>query len=411
METTHPHNRQQALPLHLLMTMLPLLASRSALLPSKHGSAPLKLPPSESLPASAASLQKAWNDLQDDSNLALAVEEEAQKRTAELLAGIQNFRQYDFKRDVTEPDAVMTVGGARLLDYGNDHADAPVVLLIPSLINRYYIMDLTRRLSFARYLREQGVRVFIVDWGTPSPKQHYLNCALYVTEILVPMAEHIRKATAGPLTYGGYCMGGLLAMALACTRPELVDKIAFFATPWDFLAPGFPRFALEEAEIGELKKHIDARDTIPAEFIHLLFHYANPCAFQNKLREFAAMDPAAPATQDFIAIEQWATDGIDMTRGVAHDCLIGWTQYNHPARGEWYVGGRAVMPQALKMPSFVAVPRDDRIVPTDCALPLAAQLKYPTVIEPHSGHISMMAGRRRKSALWEPFREWLLQKS
>ncbi|HEU5047927.1 MAG TPA: alpha/beta fold hydrolase [Rickettsiales bacterium] len=363
---------------------------------------------SGSSPASAAFLQKAWNDLQSDSKLALAVEEEAEKRTAELLACVHKFNRTDFTRDIPEPNAVITIGSARLLDYGCDKANAPAILLIPSLINRYYIMDLTKRLSFARYLREHGIRVFIVDWGTPREQEYYLNCALYVTEVLVPMAEYIRRQTTGSLAYGGYCMGGLLAMALACTRPELADKIAFFATPWDFLAPSFPRFALEEPEIEELRKQLNARDTIPAEFIHLLFHYANPCAFQNKLKDFAAMDPAAPATQDFIAIEHWATDGIDMTRGVAHDCLINWTQYNQPAKGQWHVGGRPVLPQELTIPSFVAIPKDDKIVPSDCALPLTAQLKNPTLIEPYSGHISMMAGRRRKSALWEPFREWLV---
>jgi polyhydroxyalkanoate synthase len=141
----------------------------------------------------------------------------------------------------------------------------------------------------------------------------------------------------------------------------------------------------------------------------MLFHYANPQAFQNKLRGFAAMDGKNPATLDFLAIEQWVNDGVAMTRGVAEDCLIGWAQQNLPAQGGWRVGGQIIDPERLDIPCFIAAPRDDRIVPSECALPLAALLKNRTVTEPRSGHVGMMAGRNRKSVLWEPFCEWIFR--
>lgn len=407
MENPPQHRQQQALPLHLALTMLPWLTSRAALQLSKSGLTHWNEPLPGLCPPLLARLQKAWIDLQNDTNLAKAVEAETKKRTVELLTGVYKYNQSRFTRDIEEPETVLKAGNARLLDYGSYSQQAPAVFLIPSLINRYYIMDLTRKLSFARYLREQGIRVFIADWGTPSAEQRHFNTALYVTEILVPMAEWIRMNTANSVTYGGYCMGGLLVLALACIRPELTDNLAVFATPWDFNAPGFPRFAMEEYEIAELKSYLNSRDAMPAELIQTLFHYANPNTFQTRLREFAHMDPESPATQDFIAIEDWANDGVTMTRGVAEDCLIGWVQYNQPARKQWRVGGQVIDPQKLNIPCFVAAPKDDKIVPSDCALPLATELKQCTLIEPRSGHVSMMAGRHRKSALWEPFSEWL----
>jgi polyhydroxyalkanoate synthase len=268
-------------------------------------------------------------------------------------------------------------------------------------------MDLTEKLSFARFLRGKGIRVFIVDWGSPSESEKNFNVALYVTEILAPMAEWIRENTKGSLTYGGYCMGGVLALALACIRPELADSIAFFATPWDFSAPSFLRFVMRENEIEKLRESIRARDEIPPELIHLMFHYANPFAFQNKLREFVHMDSNDPLKQDFLAIENWVNDGVAMTKGVAEDCLIGWLQHNQPVNGQWRVGGKVVDPAQITIPCFVAAPKEDRIVPSDCALPLVSLLKNHTLIEPRSGHVSMMAGKERKSALWEPFVEWM----
>ncbi len=407
MATTPQHNIQQALPLHLTMALTPLLASRTALHPSMRGLAGWSTPLTSLYPPPLANLQKSWTSLQNNPLLAKAVEKEAEKRIAELLKGVDNYNKSAFTRDIDEAQAVIAIGSSRLLDFGSQGSKNPAVFLIPSLINRYYIMDLTQKLSFAHYLRNFGLHVFIVDWGSPSDTERHFNTALYVTEILVPMTEWIRTHTRGSLTYGGYCMGGLLALALACIRPDLADNLALFATPWDFSVPAFPRFTMNENEMEALRDAINSRNEIPPELIHMLFHYANPCAFQNKLRELAHMDMNSPSAQDFLAIEHWVNDGVPMTKGVASDCLIGWVQHNQPARKEWRVGGQIIDPEKLRMPCFIAAPKDDRIVPSDCALPLTKLLRNCTLIEPSSGHVSMMAGRNRKSALWEPFYEWM----
>ena len=58
-------------------------------------------------------------------------------------------------------------GAARLLDYGRGAA-VPAVLIVPSLINRHYILDLLRERSFVRYLAAQGLRPLVLDWGEPG---------------------------------------------------------------------------------------------------------------------------------------------------------------------------------------------------------------------------------------------------
>jgi len=397
-------NQQGALPLHLTLAMMPWLAASSALPLSKNASSGW----SGSYPnPHAEKMAGAWQALLRDPKLAQSVEAEARKRAVEFLNSVHRYQCTDFARDVGEPPTVLTLGAARLLDYGAGDKNAPVIFLIPSLINRYYILDLTKKLSFAHYLRAKGVHVFIVDWGVPSEDERHFNCALYVTEVLAPMAEWIRTHTNKSILLGGYCMGGLLSLALAQIRPDLVRGLACFATPWDFSAPHFPRLAFNEEELSQWERYINSADELPAETIHTLFHSANPYAFQNKLREFSQMDPAHPAAYEFLAIQHWVNDGVPMTRRAGHDCLIDWVQYNAPARGGWRVGGQVIDPRKLRLPCFIAAPRDDKIVPSDCALPLAALIKKCTLIEPVSGHVGMIVGSRRKHALWEPFAEWV----
>ena len=66
-----------------------------------------------------------------------------------------------------------------------------------------------------------------------------------------------------------------------------------------------------------------------------------------------------------LSIEHWVNDGVAMTRGVARDCLIDWSQKNTPASGQWRVGGQIIDPARLKTPCFVVVPTGDRIVPSN----------------------------------------------
>jgi polyhydroxyalkanoate synthase len=408
MQTRSPQNPQGALPLHLTLAMLPWLVSNSALQISRAG-LPLSkmgagmLPP---LPLNAK-LSRAWQQLLSDPKLAQAAEEEARKRATEFLQGLCHYKQTPFARDVEEPPVVLKQGAARLLDYGVANPNAPVLFLIPSLINRYYILDLSAKLSFARYLRDCGVRVFIVDWGTPGVAERHYDCAQYVTELLVPMADYIRANVKGEVILGGYCMGGILAMALAQIRPDLAQALALFATPWDFSLPGFPHLRLNVKELKTLESYIAGSDTVSAETIHTLFQCANPYAFHNKLREFAKMDTSHPLTQEFLAIEHWVNDGVAMTHGVAQDCLIDWAQRNTLAKAAWRVGGRIINPATLKMPCFIAAPPDDKIVPSSCALPLARLIRDNILLEPRSGHVGMMVGSRRKAGLWEPFRKWI----
>ena len=66
-------------------------------------------------------------------------------------------------------------GCSRLLDYGAapEAADpaGPPVLVVPSLINRAYILDLAPGRSLLRWLAAQGLRPLLLDWGAPGPAE------------------------------------------------------------------------------------------------------------------------------------------------------------------------------------------------------------------------------------------------
>jgi polyhydroxyalkanoate synthase len=71
------------------------------------------------------------------------------------------------------------------------------------------------------------------------------------------------------------------------------------------------------------------------------------------------------------------------------------------------MGGQAVRPERLSVPSLVAIPTRDRIVPPASAAALAARLRGASVLEPEGGHIGMIVAGNARRRLWEPLVAWL----
>lgn len=394
------------LPLHLMLTMGCWLSSPFALRCAKSAfpllnSGPLlnqieKLLP-ENAPQQLQQLEKALSD-------------EARNRANNLLSGILSYIETPYSRKVTEPPVLWQRGNARLLDYGAataTYAGQPIVLFIPSLINRYYILDLEEERSMLRYMGQQGVYALALDWGTPGDFEESFGCGEYVTEILGPAIDFISQIAKQRIVLAGYCMGGVMALAAAKLWRKKLAGLALFATPWDFYCDEFEPFIMDKKWRPTIESAIAGKKHLPADVIQSLFYLTDPFVFEQKFRRFANLQPDSRAAKDFVALEHWVNDGVPMTAQVARDCLLDWAQDNVLARNRWKVGGEVIDPRRMRLPSFIAIPRNDHVVPQGCALPLAKALSHAHVIEPGAGHVSMMVGGSARRELWQPFADWV----
>jgi polyhydroxyalkanoate synthase len=334
-----------------------------------------------------------------------------------FLTGVERYRHHPYRRDLQEPPAVWTAGTTSLYDYGHlggqvGAAGAPVpVLLVPSLINRAYILDLSSRRSFARWLSASGFWPFLVDWGAPGPVERPFTLTDYVTGRLEPALDAVLAMTGERPVLLGYCMGGLLAVALAQRRAASLRGLALLATPWDFHA-GRPGQAMSLAAVAiALEWLMAALGELPVDIIQALFASLDPVLAERKFSAFAALDPDSDAAQDFIALEDWLNDGVPLSAPVARECLSHWYGGNAPALGGWRIADAAVDPAAVDLRSLVVIPAHDRIVPPESAEALGRRLPAATVMRPDVGHIGMMVSRGVETTLWPRLAEWLREKA
>jgi polyhydroxyalkanoate synthase len=314
-----------------------------------------------------------------------------------LIAGIAAYRRHPYQRTLADPPTLWSAGSSRLLDYGGD---GPTVLFVPSLVNRAYVLDLAPGRSMLRWLAARGVRPLLLDWGWPEAAERRFTLSDYVADRLVAAME----ALPGPVALTGYCMGGLLALAAAQLRPDRVAGLALLATPWDFHAS--PSALRPAAMLRNLPPLLPG-GTLPIDAMQALFALQTPGAVAAKFRAFARMDQDSAAARIFVAIEDWLADGVPLAGPVAQECLAGWYGANTPANGAWRVGGQVIDPAALRLPTLVALPANDRVVPPESASPLAMLIPGATRIEAAVGHVGMVAGSRAQAMLWKKLLDWL----
>jgi poly(3-hydroxyalkanoate) synthetase len=345
---------------------------------------------------------KSWSGGSPDVTAGIA----APAPDAALLAGIAAYRRHPWQRDMADPPAIWTEGASVLLDYGP--ADGVPVLVVPSLVNRAYVLDLLPDHSMLRYLASQGVRPLLLDWGFPGDVERQFNLSDYIAGRLDRALRAVSAlAGGGKVPLAGYCMGGLMTVAAALARPELVSRLALLATPWDFWAEDPIQARQLGALVPALEPAFALGGALPVDALQTLFSLLDPGSVAAKYRDFGLQDQASTRARMFVALEDWLNDGIPLAAPVARETLAGWYGANTPARGAWRVLGLKVEPQRLRLPCFVAAPGRDRIVPPGSARALAAVIPGAELHLPPAGHIGMVAGSGARSALWERLAAWL----
>lgn len=409
------------LALHLTASVMTSLGSTTALPFLRGGSLPWKAELREQAAALMEQVRLAERH-QDKGSLsdpfAAAVDVVARQQCDLVLSGLESYRHHPYHRALADPPVIWAEGSSRLLDYGQGDAGALPVLFVPSLVNRHYILDLAEGRSLVRWMAAQRLgdrplRPLLLDWGMPGPWERRFTLTDYIAGRLERAVEAVtsqrdgRSRDQGKVAVVGYCMGGLLATALAWRRPDLVGRLGLMATPWDFHAENADMARRTAAMIEPYGPMIDAWGELPVDVIQSLFARLDPLLAVRKFARFARMRQDSPAATLFVALEDWLNDGVPLVAGVARDAMAGWYGRNDTARGAWLVGGAPVRPDILRLPTLALIPQQDRIVPPASAQALAEKIPRTQIIMPPLGHIGMVVSAGAIKGAWQPLAEWL----
>lgn len=286
--------------------------------------------------------------------------------------------------------AVRRQGRARLRDYGG--AGRPIVF-VPSLINPPHILDLVPGRSLMRWFASQGFHAWLVDWGAPTPADRAMDVAGHVEALLLPMLRRFRE----PPVLVGYCLGG--TMGIAAAAAGTCAGVATIAAPWRFDGYGEEARADIAALWAAAQPMCEQLGLVPMEVLQTGFWRLDPARTIAKYERFSDLSGEEAAM--FVAMEDWANGGAPLTYAAGAELFGRLIAEDAPGRGDWLVGGTKAEARNLTCPAIEFVSLSDRIVPAATAAGLAERRNLG------AGHVGMVVGRRAKTQLWEPLRDWI----
>lgn len=321
----------------------------------------------------------------------------------------------------TPRDELPLEGGARLLHFRRPEAtlsEAPApasapprpsrpILLVPSLINRWYVLDLRPGASLVEALVGAGLDVWLLDWGIPEAEDRYLDWDAVLRRLGRAARRVLRETGSAKLALLGYCMGGTLTAIHAAQHPDTLAALVTLAAPIDFAEGGMLRRMVDPSWF-DADAVADAGNVAPSQ-MQAGFTALRPTLDAAKLMSMPELATDPKARDAFLALEEWASDNIPFP-GEAYRRYIGeMYQGNELVEGTHRANGAPAPLGAIRCPVLAITASRDAICPPPAA---AALLRHvgstdTAVLEVPGGHVGAVVGSRAAKEMYPGLIRWL----
>jgi polyhydroxyalkanoate synthase len=313
----------------------------------------------------------------------------------------------------TAKEVVWRAGRSELWRYRSDRVRvSPPLVIVYSLFNRSYILDLRPGNSFIERLLHAGFDVYLVDWGMPDERDAGNRIDDYVDEYLPGALARVRSVSESEqVNLLGYCFGGVLSLLYAAHHLDApLRSLTALTTPVDFQQLG---------QLGDLfgggldiETLLDGDGNVPADVIQLGFRTLRPTGEITQyvdLWERLWSDEYVAAYQ---AMTGWATEQVPLPGGVARQ-IVEMVHENPMITDQLVVGGDRVHLSDITVPFLHVLANRDHIIPEASAGPLVGLVRSPDKHELRldAGHVGLLVGKTAARTTLPTIIDFLTQRS
>ncbi len=282
------------------------------------------------------------------------------------------------------------------------------VLLVPSLINRHYVLDLLPQKSFAAYMVSRGHDVYAIDWGVATDEDRYLTfddvCDGYLGRATRLVARRSARNQAHVL---GYCLGGTLAAIYTSVRPDHVASLLALAAPVRFEDDGMlsawtrdPRFNVASLT--------GALGNVPEGLLQVAFKMLRPTLTASKLVHFLDKAWTDESLEGFMALEMWGNDNIPFP-GACYQRYVEELYRNDALlAGTFTLSGLPARLENITCPTLAVTFEHDTIVPWPSAAALVDRVTSVDKQRLHlpGTHVGAVVSQKAATTLWPRISAW-----
>ena len=276
------------------------------------------------------------------------------------------------------------------------------VLLVPSLINRHYVLDLMPGKSFAEYLVAQGHDTYVIDWGTPQDEDRFVTFD-DVCDRWLGRAVRVTARTAGtPAAHLlGYCLGGTLTAIYTAAPPEHVASLVELAAPIGFHDDGLLS-AWTRTQSFDLDTLVDATGNVPWQLMQSAFHLLRPTLSLSKAVHVIDRAWDDEFLDGFLALESWGNDNVSFPGECYRRYVRELYRDNALVKGTFALSGRPAKLENIRCPVLDVTFVHDNIVPTESARVLLDHVSSVDKAELRlgGGHVGAVVSKKAATTLW-----------
>lgn len=329
-----------------------------------------------------------------------------------LRKGVENLASLDeIKVGQTEKEVVFQDGKRKLYRYKQRTKKVcPVpMLVVYAMVNRNTVLDLQPNRSTIRNLLDQGLDVYMIDWGYADRMDRFMTMEDYIDGFLNDCVDFIREQhQLDAINLLGVCQGGTFSTIYSALYPEKVKTLSTMVTPIDWEKDdSLLNIWASEFDVDLM---VEAYGNIPGDMMNHSFLMVQP--FMLNVRKYLDMVQImgdADKLADFLRMETWIFDSPDQPAETLRQFIKNFSQENKLVKGEFELGGRKVNLKNITMPVLCIYAEFDTLVPPSSSKALldhigtkdAQELSYPV------GHIGMFVSGKTQKTLAPKIAEWL----
>ena len=242
---------------------------------------------------------------------------------------------------------------------------AEPVLIVPSWIMKYYILDLSPTNSLVNYLVGLGHTVFIVSWRNPDAQDRSIGMSDYLQQGVMAALEAVGTIVPKRRIQGvGYCLGGtLLAIAAAAMGrdgDERLKSLTLLASLVDFTEPGELSLFIDDSQLAYLEDLMSAPGYLDGKQMAGAFALLNQrdLVFSRMVHDYL-MGQRQPVTD----LAAWNADATRMPFKQHSEYLHSLYGRNDLAEGRYKVDGKPVVLNDIRVPIFCLGTQRDTVSP------------------------------------------------
>lgn len=341
--------------------------------------------------------------------------EEISKNYEKLSKGYDHLQKMEETQVATTPkELVWQRDKVKLYHYLREKpAKCKIPVLVSfAMLNRHDVLDLQPDRSLIKKMLDEGLDIYIMDWGYPTQADRYLTMEDYIDGYMNDAVDFIRaKHGVEKINKQGICQGGTYSMIYAAKYPEKLNSLVTYVAPYDFGEND--NMLYKWAKYIDVDTMVDSVGTIPGSMIDSAFSLLNPSMNITKyLGILDSLDDEAKL-ENFLRMEKWKSDLPAIAGEMYRKYIKDLFRDNKLIKGELYLGGERIDLKNMTVPFLNVYATNDTIIPNESTKAIMPKLgsKDKSEIPFPGGHIGVFVGGRSQKELAPSIAKWTIEHS